>query len=869
MALSLPLAFWLALVAAAGVLLGLAVWRRLHWLPAWPLRVALVGIALLAAFYPRIQARQAESTVEKQVLVVDFSDSVLPAERARLAQSAADWQKAQPGRVVVGAAADSIPLLDPVSQATQLDGRASDLTGGLALAANLIGDQPGRIYLATDGLAASPARVQAAIQQLTAGGKQVELLQLQGRDRANDGYLGAIQAPANLWENTPFDVLVPVSLPQGGSLAKLELTVNGVISALQARAQKDGMYSFQLPPQPKGIVTLQVTADFRLASGDADAFQDNNQAYATLQIFASPRALFVTYAPQRDAHQIATLKSTGLTFDVLAPAQLSTSLEALQKYKVILLSNFLAGQLSDEQMISLQVFVANQAGGLIFLGGRNSYTLGGYKNSLLEPLLPVKLEPPPRPSRPPVVFLLIMDGSASMGQEFKGSTAPLTLAKEAAMRAVETLKAQDYIGMQVFSDESTWTPHIRQLGDGLDLRSVLDQISALRPGFGTRMYQAMQGALDEMLKLPSTAPAARHVLVLSDGISEDGKLDEYAALARRFYQEAHATVSTIALGVDVDKNIMQTIASEGKGRFYAVSTANELPKIMIAESEAGRGENIQSGDTVLKAGIPDHPLLSGLSEQDLPHLAGYNALSSKKEEGAEDILVSSEFSDPLLASWQYGLGRVTAWMGDAGQEWTGKWPDAGRETNFWLQVIRYSLPNPAIGPSQAGVQVSDTALQISAHLQSGGVPLDLAQVVISYVDGSGKLQSLSIPQTAAGMYALSAPRPAPGAYRAALTYTDGTGSRQEIALPFAVNAPAEWQPAEPGAGATNLAAWSKAGGARLVDITALQAASSQTTPGGAAAGENEDWLKYILLALAVLWPLEIALRRRWLSWSKV
>jgi hypothetical protein len=315
---------------------------------------------------------------------------------------------------------------------------------------------------------------------------------------------------------------------------------------------------------------------------------------------------------------------------------------------------------------------------------------------------------------------------------------------------------------------------------------------------------------------------------------------------------------------------MQGIAAEGKGRFYAVRSAADLPKIMIAESQAGRGENIQTGDTVLKAAIPDHPLLSGMSEKDLPRLSGYNALSSKTAEGAEDILVSSEFSDPLLSGWQYGLGRVTAWMGDAGEEWTGLWPDPAREIGFWLQVIRYSLPNPAIGPSQASVQVGDTALDVSAELQSGGQPLDLAQVVFSYVDAAGKLQSLGIPQVASGAYQLSAPRPAPGAYRAALTYQDSSQVRQEISLPFAVNAPAEWQPANPGAGAANLAAWAKISGVSLADSSTLAAASPQNAPQQqAASGAAEDWLKYILLALVVLWPLEIALRRRWLSWNKV
>ncbi|HEX7599218.1 MAG TPA: VWA domain-containing protein, partial [Polyangia bacterium] len=496
---------------------------------------------------------------------------------------------------------------------------------------------------------------------------------------------------------------------------------------------------------------------------------------------------------------------------MIQPQKLPTSLDELGKYKVILLSNFLSNLLSDEQMISLQVFVSNRAGGLIFLGGRNSYSLGGYKGSLLEPLLPVKLEPPPRPQRPPIVFVLLMDSSGSMATG--GKVEPITLAKEAAMRAVETLKAQDYIGMEAFSEIPGWVTHLRPLGDGLALRQVLDQISTVDAGGGTRMYYAMQEALKDLASLPAGAPASRHVLILSDGDSADGNPADFAALARQFYDDQHATVSTIALGDSIKQEVMSSIAAEGKGRFYVAKTAADLPKIMIAESQAGRGENIQTGQSMLKAGIPNHPLLSGLSEKDLPVLWGYNAQASKKEDGAEDILVSGEYADPILSAWQYGLGRVVAWMSDAGQEWRGAWADPARETSFWLQVIRYSLPNPAIGPAQAEVKLSDTTLTVSASLQTGaGQPLDLAQVVFSYTGADGKLLSLAIPQAAPGLYRLETARPAPGAYRGLVTFQSGTEARQEIALPFAVDAPAEWLPGAVGTGPAALASWAKISG---------------------------------------------------------
>jgi uncharacterized membrane protein len=865
MALNLPAAFWLLIALTALLLLGLAFLRRLRWWPAWPLRFILTSLALLVVFYPRPEPRLAEVAPEKQVLVIDFSDSVLPAERTALAQAAATWQKAQAGRVVVGAAAQAAVLLDPAVGALALDGRASDLAGGLELAAKLLGDQPGRIFLASDGKAANPAVVKTALEQLTRQGRPVEIIQLAGRDSSTDGYLGALQAPASLWEGVPFDVVVPVFPPDGGKLEKLTLSINGQASQAQAAALEPGLYRIPVAAQQKGVVTLDVAADFSLANGSPDEFSQNNHAYATLQVFAAPKVLFVTDDPQRDDPMLAVLKRSGLAFDVIQPQKLSTRLEDLGKYQVILLSNFLSSLLTDEQMISLQVFVSNQAGGLIFLGGRNSYSLGGYKGSLLEPLLPVKLEPPPRPQRPPIVFMLLMDSSGSMGTG--EAVLPITLAKEAAMRAVENLKAQDTIGMEAFSEVPGWVTRLRPLGDGLALRQVLDQISIVDSGGGTRMYYAMEDALKGLADLPAGAPASRHVLILSDGDSADGDPASFAALARQFYSDQHATVSTIALGDNIKKDIMASIAAEGKGRFYVAKTPADLPKIMIAESQAGRAENIQTGQCVLKAGIPDHPLLSGLSEKDLPVLTGYNAQASKKDDGAEDILVSGQYADPILSAWQYGLGRVVAWMSDAGEEWRGAWADPARETSFWLQVIRYSLPNPAIGPAQADVKLSDSGMTVTARLQNGaGQPLDLAQVVFSYSGSDGKLLSLSIPQAAPGVYRLEAARPTPGAYRGLVSFQSGGQDRQEIAMPFTVNAPAEWLPDSVGVGPANLAEWAKISGTALAQPGALQAATSPSVPEKEQAAAGPDWYGYLLIALVLLWPLEIALRRRWLSW---
>jgi hypothetical protein len=354
------------------------------------------------------------------------------------------------------------------------------------------------------------------------------------------------------------------------------------------------------------------------------------------------------------------------------------------------------------------------------------------------------------------------------------------------------------------------------------------------------------------------------MLILSDGKSFDGTLEEFRALAEAAQAE-NITISTIAFGDSADAELMSQIAEAGKGRYYAVRDANELPRILIYESQAARSENVQAGQTGLKLGEGEHPILSGLSLGQLPLLNGYNALMSKQDEGAENVLISGNFEDPILSAWQYGLGRVVAWMGDIGEEWTGSW--AGDAQNkFWSQVVRYALVNPALGPAQVDVIVEDTEMEVETALFSAqGESLNLAQVSFLYAGADGKITRASLPQTRAGTYRLVLPRPPEGAYRGIVTYELDGSEPVEVAAPFVVNPPVEWLPVDPAVGRTNLAIWSQAGEGQVLPAAEIFTTDAEMQPEEQQPESDPLW--WLLLALVLLWPLEIAIRRRWLPWS--
>src|SRR5690606_21284404 len=126
------------------------------------------------------------------------------------------------------------------------------------------------------------------------------------------------------------------------------------------------------------------------------------------------------------------------------PAQLS----ALEAYEAVVLVDVPAGAFSLDQMAALREFVRSEGRGLLATGGRSSFTLGAYRDTPLEEVLPVAMDPRPRPERAQVSLLLIIDQSASMGPETGSSK--FNMAKEAAILATDSLREEDQIGVLAF-----------------------------------------------------------------------------------------------------------------------------------------------------------------------------------------------------------------------------------------------------------------------------------------------------------------------------------------------------------------------------------------------------------------------------------
>ena len=96
-------------------------------------------------------------------------------------------------------------------------------------------------------------------------------------------------------------------------------------------------------------------------------------------------------------------------------------------------------------------------------------------------------------------------------------------------------------------------------------------------------------------------------------------------------------------------------------------------------------------EKAIKASVK-HPsdLLDKVDMEHAPELAGYVRFETRK---TADEILSVDSTDPLLARWQYGLGRAAVFTSDAKSRWAASWVGWPGFDRLWTNVFRDLLPH--------------------------------------------------------------------------------------------------------------------------------------------------------------------------------
>ncbi len=413
-----------------------------------------------------------------------------------------------------------------------------------------------------------------------------------------------------------------------------------------------------------------------IIEADKDTKTVNNEYVAFTKAETAKKVLLIEGKINTAKPMKQVLDAANINYQVTIPDAAPRTLMEFNQYKSIVLLDVHANDLPKEFMSNVESYVRDYAGGLVAIGGDNSFALGNYRGTALEKVLPVYMDLQGEKEVPKMAIALVIDRSGSManGNETFNQ---LELAKESAVAALDTLRETDEIGVVAFESSYEW---IVPMTTATDRETLEDAIYSIGLGGGTSIYPAVNEACQ---KLKESNAKLKHIILLTDG--QDG-FNQYESLLKDLEQSG-ITLSTVAVGDGADTRLLEYLAEEGNGRTYYTNIDTDIPRIFAKEIFLSVNAYLINEEftPILTS---QKGMLEEVVKQGLPSMLGYIA-STKKELATMHLM--SEREDPILTSWQYGLGKTVAFNSDGENNWTthyGTWSDYPL---FWKNIIEYTI----------------------------------------------------------------------------------------------------------------------------------------------------------------------------------
>lgn len=643
-------------------------------LPAVIVRTLVGTLLLLALVDPAFSRRDSRIST---VYLLDLSGGITEEARIRaLAVVAASRERnrdREDASLVVFAGeslaypidrlSDLVDLSMEPDRMTSLDREETRIDRAIrAATASLPTSGDRRIVLLTDGIETGGTALRAAADARVAG-VRVSTVLIGGEGRApGDAIVTGITVPSRLPAQSTFDVAVGITGGSGPGLLRLE---------------RDGLLIAEERLEPAG--TTQVLRYGDRAPGDgvlhyraeiiteSDPVPQNNDAYAIARVEGTAAVLYVGREAGRPFARALATGAVGVR--EIAPEELSRDLSKLVRYRAIVLDDIEADSLSISHMETLERYVRETGGGVVFLGGPSSLAGGDYRGTAIEDLLPLSMDVAMPVQVPSLAMLFLIDKSGSMNSSSRREVSKLRLVQEAVLASLEVMQPNQLVGVMSFDSDWELTVPLTRAGDRT---AIIEGIRSLSSGGGTVLETALTEA---GLLLAGTESGVRHIVILSDGLVREA---DFRGLVHSLRGD-EITVSTVTVGGDADRELMRMIAEEGAGRSYHSDGIDDIPRIFAEEANLV-SRTIAVEDTVFPESSAGAAEL-GLALDPLPPVGGF-VLTYPKATTIQ--LWDAAGGQPLLAVWRYGLGRSAAFTAAIDGGW-------GRDWIMWPQLPRFAI----------------------------------------------------------------------------------------------------------------------------------------------------------------------------------
>ena len=612
-----PLAFLALLPALAAI--G---WLRRA--PAWRAAAALCAVA--AAAGPRFGAEGPPRFC--RVYVLDGSGSVGGAAEA-LAIAKADAQDLDSrdlaAAVVVGEhalvelGAGSPDLLRGLGTVrTKAPDGGTRLGEGIDAAAGLVpAGARGEIVVISDGRE-SPADGSGALASALARrrGFAVRVLPC-GAARRADARVDRVEAPGRVRAGERFEAVVTVS---SSFPTRARVTLAGESREVSLEGGTPARFSFARPPVAGAIEWVEARVeplDFR----DASPLNNMNET-PVLRDGTLPLLVLSPDAGRPAEKALAADPRFGVDWSA-RPSDLAL-------YALVVLDGLPASDLGDDGARAIDRYVSS-GGGLLVLGGPDGFGAGGYGRTPLDPALPVRCTP-----EEGFTLVVAIDASGSMNEDAAPGRVKIAEARDALRSLVAAARPGTSFAFVAFNTEARLIHP-----PTTDRPSLLRAVEKLDAGGKTALLPALDRA-----KEAAGSGGRRHIVLVSDGISNPPEDEEAIAARAQALRDSGATVSVIAEGLDANLPLLRKIAPD---HVYTMADFSDLARLL--REDLAREQGLTAKGPFAVPGRPD--------------VLQVNVVEAKDD--AETVLSAS--GRTLAAVRPHGRGRAAAFASTLDPDW--------------------------------------------------------------------------------------------------------------------------------------------------------------------------------------------------------
>ncbi|MBR1770849.1 MAG: VWA domain-containing protein [Lachnospiraceae bacterium] len=623
---------------------------------------------------------------------------------------------------------------------------ATNFEEAMSRALTLIpGDAAGRIVVLTDGKQ-TQGDIRNMAQALMAG-KTEYLTLLYEDEEKDDAYIENVTLPAYLHPGDKYAITV---------LTESNYDTEAVIAVYHGSTQTAG-YSvhlnkgsnrFVFNDQVKEDVTSGSMESLRVqiqAKGDNCPENDSYAAYSVVE--AAPRILVVSGKNTSPAALNTVLNTAGCDYTSVSALNAPETIDDMLAYKAIILVDTYIDDLPKGFLDQLETYVKDYGCGFVCCGGDNSFALGGYRDTVLETVLPVDMRLKTVNEMQTMAMVMVIDHSGSMGGGL-GSASNLDVAIRAATVAVDNLQDSDYVGVLTFDDQYDWQVELTPVDDRT---AIKNKIKAIPSGGGTTIKPALVEAYQVISQ--STA-SKKHVVLLTDGMGETTNYNDVI----KDYANGGVTLSTVAVGSGSDTQLLEKLAKSCGGRYYYSDLSTDIPKIFAQEVFLGGDSYIQNGEFTL-AVSRNNELTNNLFADGWPAVYGF--ISATPKTASSQVIQAVEKDAPILTTWQYGLGRSVAWNTDVTGQWSGGFIGKDDYVQLWKRIVDYAAGNANMGGDNVNVETVGDSTKVVYRTQDYTAQ---TEVLATVVDPAGANSEVRLYATAPGIYETELPTGETGMY---------------------------------------------------------------------------------------------------------